>query len=495
VSHLHELYGITDENLALRRRFIGLTERDVTALRRLSRWAVKASDGIAHEFYDHQFGFSETLAFFDRYAARHGRTIAELRAGLERAQAGYFREVFAEAAGAGRFGTAYFESRLAIGRRHNLIDLPLKWYLGSYTLYLDLFRSALRRRFPHRPRLRARAERALATVFNLDLQAVVESFYYDTFATMGVDLSRVELTDAAHDLSDRSGELKATVRDTLVAACKVTHELKDATQQLALASQEAGNAAGEISTAVGDVAQGAERQVAMVDEARDSAAQTARAAEDARAVAEEGAEAAAGASQAMLAVRDSSTSVSEAIGKLAAKSEQIGGIVETITGIAGQTNLLALNAAIEAARAGEQGKGFAVVAEEVRKLAEESQRAAATITELIHEIQSETGHAVEVVEEGSRRTEDGVGVVQRARGAFERISGSIAEVAGQIERVAAATDEIGHVAESASAATQEVSAGSQQTSASAQQIAASAETLARTAASLEELICRLDFAG
>ena len=67
------------------------------------------------------------------------------------------------------------------------------------------------------------------------------------------------------------------------------------------------------------------------------------------------------------------------IGDLGARSEQIGGIVETITGIAEQTNLLALNAAIEAARAGEQGRGFAVVAEEVRKLAEESQRAAASI--------------------------------------------------------------------------------------------------------------------
>ena len=93
--------------------------------------------------------------------------------------------------------------------------------------------------------------------------------------------------------------------------------------------------------------------------------------------------------------------------QLANKSEQIGGIIETITGIAGQTNLLALNAAIEAARAGEQGRGFAVVAEEVRKLAEDSQRAAATIADLVQEIQAETNQAVFVVEAGAERTERG----------------------------------------------------------------------------------------
>jgi hypothetical protein len=104
---------------------------DVRLLKNLRGWAEQVAGPIAKEFYEHQFSFPPTLAFFTAYAARKGVPLEQLRAGLERTQAQYFRDIFEEAATSGEFGPAYFEKRLRVGRLHNKIDLPLKWYVGS----------------------------------------------------------------------------------------------------------------------------------------------------------------------------------------------------------------------------------------------------------------------------------------------------------------------------------------------------------------------------
>lgn len=98
--------------------------------------------------------------------------------------------------------------------------------------------------------------------------------------------------------------------------------------------------------------------------------------------------------QDMGGIIDSSAETIEHLGK---QSGQIGEIAQTIEEIADQTNLLALNAAIEAARAGEQGRGFAVVADEVRKLAERTQKATKEIGMVIGKIQEHTDKAIQTV--------------------------------------------------------------------------------------------------
>ena len=286
--------------------------------------------------------------------------------------------------------------------------------------------------------------------------------------------------------NEMRNELSRLIGDVSGAAGTIS----SSSQQMASTSEEAGRAVGEIASAIGEVAEGAERQARMVEQANTTSAETSNAAEQAREVATQGAASAAQASEAMSAVHESTTQVTEAIQALAAKSELIGGIVETITGLADQTNLLALNAAIEAARAGEQGRGFAVVAEEVRKLAEQSQEAAGKIAGLIGEIQAETGRVVSVVDEASGRTQQGTSIVEEAREAFAAIDRAVQEVTGKVNEIAMATGEVASVAQQTSASTEQVSASTQETSASAEELAASAQELAATATTLETLVSR-----
>lgn len=123
------------------------------------------------------------------------------------------------------------------------------------------------------------------------------------------------------------------------------------------------------------------------------------------------------------------------IGTLGEASQEIIGIVQTITSISARTSILALNASIEAARAGEHGKGFAVVAEEIQKLSEQTKLATEHIGVIVNDVVCNTEKAVASMEQNVIHTQSGLESIRKANESTTTITASNSELANQIHEI------------------------------------------------------------
>ena len=287
-------------------------------------------------------------------------------------------------------------------------------------------------------------------------------------------------------------------------------------EELTASADQSSQAVNQVAASISAVAAGAEGQAASIEEATRAISNmsssieqvsthastvSATAADTAKAA--EGGQSAIGAATTQMAHIETAVTESAAVvSKLGDRSQEIGKISDTISGIAGQTNLLALNAAIEAARAGEAGRGFAVVAEEVRKLAEQSGEAAQQIAQIINEIQTDTEKAVVAMNSGTEEVKRGSEVVAAAGSSFQSIVGFIEKVSLQVQditaaiqqtssgsqQIVAAAQQIDKISQTTVQKTQNVSAATQEQSASMEEIAASSQALAKMAEDLRSSV-------
>ena len=219
-----------------------------------------------------------------------------------------------------------------------------------------------------------------------------------------------EIVAAVGETETQTAQLLEVAKDVLSSAGRVQSNATEV-------NTRAQDALGNTETA----AAATEELSSSIREIADSAAKSASISGEARQLSEE--------------TKDVVTGMNTAV-------ENVSEVVKVISDIAEQTNLLALNATIEAARAGEAGKGFAVVANEVKNLANQTQKSTSEIETQVVEMQNVTRMAV-----------DAMG---RIATIIEQISGGMTSVASAVEEQSAATEEIARNVEHSASGAREV---------------------------------------
>jgi len=279
-----------------------------------------------------------------------------------------------------------------------------------------------------------------------------------------------KIRTAINAVADNSRQLAATA-DEVAGKAKSTHNNclheRDRSTQIAAAIHEMG---------------------VTVENIAANASEAARAAQEADDQATQGATLVGRAKDGVAVLSQEIHHISTNIGSLAAQTDSIGSILDTIRSISEQTNLLALNAAIEAARAGEQGRGFAVVADEVRNLASRSASSTDEIQKLIDQLQEQSSKTVVTIQKGQQQSDGVVTQADEANSSLQRITAHISKISDMNIQVASATEQQSIVVSDISRNVEEINQLTLETSGIADQLTDSSSNLQQLSKQLDRLV-------
>ncbi|MFK8332210.1 methyl-accepting chemotaxis protein [Pseudomonas sp. BJa5] len=312
-------------------------------------------------------------------------------------------------------------------------------------------------------------------------------------------VEKIAAGDLTHDLRvtrrDELGVLQqgiqrmgSTLRDLISGIRDGVTQIASAAEELSAVTEETSAGVNSQKVETDQVATAMHEMAATVQEVARNAEHASAAATDADTQARAGDQVVAEAISQIERLAEEVHRSTEAMGELQKESQKIGSVMDVIKSVAEQTNLLALNAAIEAARAGEAGRGFAVVADEVRGLAQRTQKSTEEIEELVAGLQSGTQQVANVMLGSRNLTDSSVELTRKAGASLESITRTVSNIQSMNQQIAAAAEQQSAVAEQISRSIINVRDVSEQTAAASDETAASSVELARLGNQLQTMV-------
>ena len=312
-------------------------------------------------------------------------------------------------------------------------------------------------------------------------------------------VERIASGDLSHNIQvtrrDELGVLQQGIQRMGTTLRELISGIRDGVTQIASAAEELSAVTEQTSAGVNSqkietdqVATAMHEMTATVQEVARNAEQASLAAADADGQARAGDKVVAEAIAQIERLAAEVERSTDAMAHLQQESNKIGSVMDVIKAVAEQTNLLALNAAIEAARAGEAGRGFAVVADEVRGLAQRTQKSTEEIEGLVAGLQNGTQQVANVMNNSRSLTDSSVELTRKAGVSLENITRTVSNIQSMNQQIAAAAEEQSAVAEEISRSIINVRDVSEQTATASDETAKSSVELARLGSQLQQMV-------
>ncbi len=270
-------------------------------------------------------------------------------------------------------------------------------------------------------------------------------------STRQLDQSIQGLSRDAENLSSASEETSASMLEmkaTFEEVTELMEDLSSSVNETASSIEQMMMSVREVSKNTHQLLTNAETTYKAIDKINASIQEVSSNVDHSRKLSEETTQAAVAGQNSMQStlegmreIKDVVLRSAQVIQTLGDRTEEIGAILDVINDIAEQTSLLALNASIIAAQAGEHGKGFAVVAGEVRELANRSTLSAKEIGNLIKNVQKEALMAIQAMQEGIKKVEEGVRLADMTGEMLKQIIARAEKSSSTVSKITQATQE------------------------------------------------------